>query len=58
MSTDAIERMDFVFYGALQVINKHKKPGQARHPIPLRHVTRPAHVPEAVNVGLGVDHGN
>jgi hypothetical protein len=57
MSAEALAQMDHVFYGALQVINRHKKPGEVHHPIPLRYVTRPAHVPEASNDGLNVIEG-
>jgi hypothetical protein len=57
LSAEAVAHMNYVFYGMLQVINKHKKPGQAHHPIPLRYVTRPAHVPAAANDGLNVIEG-
>jgi hypothetical protein len=58
MDAESMLRMDAAFYGALQVINAHKKPGEALHPIPLAYVTRPSHVAAAGNDGLNVIEGD
>lgn len=34
LDTARIQKMNAVFYGALNVINSRKKPGEALHPIP------------------------
>ena len=59
LDVETQQRMSIAFYGALEVINRHKKPGEALHAVPVQYVTRPAHVPPAANEGVtgGLEHG-